>query len=893
MVVIANLRCEHLEDPLGIETLSPRLSWRLETERRAARQTAYRINVATDPDLLAQGAGDLWDSGKVRSDVSVLVPYAGKKLRSRQRCWWNVHVWDETGYEAVSEPACWEMGLLDAADWKAQWIAGDTPKRYHDSHAAPCFRKRFHLHKKVWRARAYVSGLGFYEFRLNGRKVDDAVLHPAFTKYDARVLYTVHDISEYLVQGDNAAGIMLGTGWYDHHARDVWQLFAAPWRDVCKALVQIEITFADGDTATVCSDTSWAYSTGPIVFDGLRNGEIYDAREEQNGWDAPSFNPASWKPAAIARPPGGVLRAQRMPHCRVTETIRPISLRQIRPDVWLYDMGRNIAGWARLTVAGPAGTTVVMQYAEKLGANGDIDRSNLSAMVKTDVFQTDTYILKGDGIETYEARFVYHGFQYVQVTGLPGAAGINTIEGRVVHTDLDRIGSFECSKVRFNDIQQAAIASTVGNYHGIPTDCPHREKNGWTCDAHLSAEQVLYNFEPTVAYAKWLDDFEDCQRPSGAFPGIVPTGGWGYNWGAGPAWDSAFLLIPWYLYLYRGDREILRRHYDGMKQYIHFLERLATNHIVQFGLGDWCPPSGGPGDHKAPAELTNTAYYYADTRLVARIAALLGKKGDARRFETLAKKIRTAACKRFYHEASNRLEGHSQTAIACFLYQGLVDAEALEAFETMLLDEIAACNDHIDCGILGTKYVLNVLTDLDHADVACRIAGQRDYPGWGFWLEQGATTLWENWNGTASRNHHMFSDISAWFYKTLAGIRPDPEHPGFKHVIIKPCPVRGLTYAVGETVTPYGRLRSAWRKANGRFVLELHVPPNSCATVHLPADNPSDVLESGHAARSAEHVCFTGIERGRAVYAIRAGRYRFESAWSENCVSNQGDTSYG
>ncbi len=876
MTDITNMRCEHLDNPMGIETLKPRLSWRLESVRRGARQTAWRITAASDRDLLENGIADLWDSGRVESDASVLVPYAGRKLHSRQQCWWKVNVWDETGCESKSKLACWEMGLLQSSNWKAKWIAGDTPKKYHGVSSSPLFRRVFRLKKPVAFARAYVCGLGFHEFYLNGRKVGDAVLHPAFTKYDERVLYTVHDVTDCLVLGDNAAGVMVGTGWYNHHVRDAWDLYAAPWRDECKAIVQIEVMFEDGTRTSVFSDSTWQYSTGPVVFDGLRNGEIYDAREEKSGWTEAMYALTDWHPVRVARPPGGMLHAQLMPPCRVTQTIRPVSVREIRPGVWVYDMGQNIAGWARLSVSGPAGTTVVMRYAEKLGDDGDIDQANICSFVKTDTFQTDTYILKGSGIEIYEPRFAYHGFQYVQVTGLPGDAAIDMLEGRVVHTDLEHTGSFACSNELFNQIQKAVIASTVGNYHGMPTDCPHREKNGWTGDAQLSTEQVLYNFDASASYIKWMEDFADCQRPGGALPGIVPTGGWGFNWGAGPAWDSAYILIPWYLYLYKGDREILERHYNGMKIYLDFLGMLATDHIIHFGLGDWCPPSPGAESHKAPAELTNTAYYYADTCIIARVALLLGKKGDARRFKTLAQKIKAAARKQYYDKTGNRLSGHSQTSIACFLYQGLVEPEEIETFSAMLLDEVAACNDHIDCGILGAKYVLHVLTDLGHADVACRIAAQRDYPSWGLWIEQGATTLWESWDGQASRNHHMFSDISAWFYKTIAGLSPDPEQPGFKHIIVKPWPVGGLTWADGEIITPYGRARSKWRKENNRFMLEVTIPPNSTATVHLPTSKRSGIRESGRPVEAAEHVSYCGIERGRAVYVVGAGRYSFE-----------------
>jgi alpha-L-rhamnosidase len=461
------------------------------------------------------------------------------------------------------------------------------------------------------------------------------------------------------------------------------------------------------------------------------------------------------------------------------------------------------------------------------------------------------------------------------------------LAGRVVHTDFAHTGAFSCSNELLNAIQAATIASTIGNYHGMPTDCPHREKNGWTGDAQLSAEQVLYNFAAAAAYTKWLDDFPDVQRVSGALPGFLPSGGWGYNWGAGPAWDSAYIMIPWYLYLYRGDRDILRRHYAGMRKCLDFMASLATDHIVEFGLGDWCPPSPGPGSHKCPAALTNTAYYYADTRIVARIAELLGKRSDARRLTALAAKIKAAARRHFYDRKTGRVAGHSQTSLACFLFQGLVEPDEIPAFTQMLLDEVAAYNDHIDCGILGTKYVMNVLTETGHADVAYRIATQRDFPSWGHWLAQGATTLWENWDGAHSRNHHMFSDISAWFYKTLAGIVADPAHPGFKHIIIKPWPVGDLTHAEGSVMTPYGRVRSAWRRTPECFTLDVIVPPNSRATVYLPTTDAASVCESGRAVTSVDTVVYRGCIDGRAAFEFGAGTYCFTLACQPAACCNQ------
>jgi alpha-L-rhamnosidase len=810
-----------------------------------------------------------------------LIPYAGRRLRARQQCWWQVQVWTDTGEMLLSEPSYWEMGLLHPKQWRAQWITAGYPVKATTALAAPLLRKDFQLRHPVAWARAYVCGLGFYELYLNGRKVTDAVLHPAFTKYDARALYSVLDITEFLLPEQNAVGIILGNGWYNHHSQVSWNFQAAPWRDECKALIQIEITYVNGRREIVVSDATWRSALSPIRSNGLRTGEVYDAGAEIAGWceagldlhaaNMPDALPQGWYPVRIARPPGGRLHSQLMPPCRVTGTVRPVRMHEVKPGCWVFDMGRNMAGWARLAVNGSAGTQVTLRYAERLTSEGDIDQTAINCLKDDGEFQTDKYTLKGAGTEVWEPRFVYHGFQYVQVTGLPEPPTLDTITGCMVHTDLKPAGSFSCSNPLLNQIQQAALNSTLFNYHGMPTDCPQREKNGWTGDAHLSAEQVLYNFDAAAAYRKWLDDFADCQRPTGALPGIVPSGGWGYNWGAGPAWDSAFILIPWYLYVYRGDVEILQRHYAGMKRYLEFLAAMATDDIVHFGLGDWCPPTPASYQYKAPPALTNTAYYYTDVRLVAQIAAILGKAGDAARYRRLAQRIKASARKHFYNAQEQRLVGHGQTAVACFLYQGLVEDDEKPFFKRMLLDAVAACNNHLDCGILGTKYLLHSLTDLGEAEVAYRIVTQTDYPSWGYWLAQGATTLWEAWDGRDSRNHHMFSDVSAWFYKTLAGIQPDPADPGFKHMHIKPWPVGDLTYATGQTQTPYGVVRSSWRLADDCFTLTVDVPANCTATVYTPYD------ETGTAGdvRAAAGARLLQVTADRYVYHIDSGCYVF------------------
>ncbi|HEX2951943.1 MAG TPA: family 78 glycoside hydrolase catalytic domain, partial [Armatimonadota bacterium] len=607
-------------------------------------------------------------------------------------------------------------------------------------------------------------------------------------------------------------------------------------------------------------------------FDGVRNGETYDARLEQPGWDTPRFDAQDWENASIICSPGGTLVAQQQPPTKVMQTITPVSVTEVKPGVFIFDMGQNIAGWGQLTVSGPAGTQVVMKYAEKIGEDGDIDPKNIDKFISTGEFQTDTYILKGDGVEVWEPHFTFHGFRYAQMTGFPGTPTVENLRGRVVYTSFDTIGSFACSNQLLNDLQRCTQWSFIGNFVGYPTDCPHREKNGWTGDAQIAVETGLYNYTPAAAYARWMFDFDDAQRPNGELPGIIPTPGWGYNWGNGPAWDSAFLIIPWNVYQYCGDTRILADHYAGMKRYMTFMESMATDDMLTFGLGDWCPPKGN-NYVKTPVLFTSTGYYYANSRMMAAIADLLGKQDDAVYFTKLAEKIKTAFTRTYIDPASGKCLVSEQTAVSCILYQGLDDAANHDVLVAQLAETVKNADYHIDCGILGAKYLLHALSNNGYADLAYRIVAQKSYPSWGHWLEQGATTLWESWEGGSSRNHIMFGDISAWFYAALAGIKPAA--PGFKQIVIHPHPVCDLTKAEGEYLSAYGRIRSAWEIVDGRFSLEVAVPANTSATVYVPADDVKKITENGAEAASSAGITFQCMKDGCAVFAVEPGTYHF------------------
>jgi alpha-L-rhamnosidase len=870
MTVLA-LRCEQLENPLGIDAVRPRLSWKLGSNKRAQKQTACEILVASSEHALRLGQADLWDSGKVMSGDTVEIYYNGTPLTSRRQCFWKVRVWDQDGNVFESKIATWEMGLLQPSDWVAKWIGRTTNV---DAPTAPLLRQNFVLDSKIRQARAYVCGLGYFELYLNGKRVGDHLLDPGYTRYDRRALYVTHDVTDLLKSGENAVGVVLGNGWFNVLNKTAWDWDKAPWRSAPKLVCQLEIEFNDGHRLVVASGSDWKTSESPIIYNTIYSGEVYDARREQAGWNLPGFHDSAWTPALLVDAPQGIISAQMMPPIRVDRTFTPASVTEPQPGVFVFDFGQNLSGNAQLSVRGPAGAEVSMRYAERLATNGLVDQADIAQHVvrfdKSQRFQTDTYILKGGARENWKSRFAYDGFRYVEVRGFPGRPDKDSLRAIFFHSDVPPTGHFECSNPLLNRIAAAAQRSYLGNLQGIPTDCPHREKNGWTGDAHLAAELGMFNFFPSAVYNKWIQDLADEQRPDGRLPGIVPSSGWGYAWGNGPAWDSAFLLIPYYQYLYYGDTDQFRRHYDSLKLYVDYLTSRAKEGIVNIGLNDWAPART-----RTDAAITDTAYYFIDTKIVALAATLLGKEEDARHYQTQAASIKQAFAQRFYQPATGLYDNGSQTALSCALYQGLVEPENKDLVLSNLVAAVQKSNWHVDTGILGAKYLLNALTDNGRTDVAYRIAGQKDRPGWGWWIEQGATTLWEQWDGGASRFHVMYGDIDAWFYKALAGINPDPAAPGFKHFFVTPHVAGDLTSAGAEYDSARGEIISHWKIVNGEFRLDLTVPANTTATVSLPIIDPAQVKEGGKPVRQSVGPEFQKADDRRTVFLVPSGTYAF------------------
>ena len=885
------LRLEYRDNPLGIDVTAPRFSWLVtpsHPKARGLRQTAYRILVATSARGLRAGTGDLWDSGKVASAGSVQIVYAGKPLTSRAAAFWKVKVWDQGGKASEwSAPAEWSMGLLRPGDWQAAWIGGDEPEGSQPPDRrllARYLRTEFTADKPVRRAMVYYSGLGISELYLNGAKVGDHVLSPGLTDYDKRALYVTFDVTRQLVRGKNAIGLILGNGRF-YAPRANARNFGYP-----KAILRLEIVYQDGSSAAVVSGPEWKLSIeGPIRANNEYDGEEYDARREFAGWDRAGFDDSAWTAAQVVAPPAGVLAAEMANPLRVVETLHPVSVKLLRPGVWIFDMGQNMVGWCRLHVVGPAGAQVTLRHAETLAPDGSLYVANLRTARATDV-----YTLKGAGAEVYEPRFTYHGFRYVELTGWPGDAAPTTaaLEGRVVQDDMQPVADFISSSAMLNQIHHNVFWGIRGNYRSIPTDCPQRdERQGWLGDRSQVSRSESYMFDVAAFYTKWEQDIADAQRADGSIPDVAPNYWPLYH--DDITWPSTFLFVPGMLYDQYGDRRLLERFYPAMKKWIEHERGYLQDGLMPKDIyADWCVPPEDPKliHSKDPARVTNhtliaTAYYYHLLRLMAGYARMLDQPADATGYEGLAEQVDAAFQKRFFKPATGVYDNATQTSSVLPLFFHLAPAEDRAALLASLANNIEHVTDgHVGTGLVGAQFLMRTLTDNGRADLAYEIATQPTYPGWGYMVSKGATTVWELWNGDTadpamnSGNHVMqIGDLGVWMYEYLAGIRPDPANPGFRHILIHPYPAGDLTFVKASHESLYGKIATSWKRDGGAFTLEVSIPPNTSATVWLPAKDAASVTESGHPVARARSVKFLRTEGDAALFEIESGDYVFRT----------------
>jgi alpha-L-rhamnosidase len=873
---VRELRCEYRTNPLGIDTRAPRLSWIIDSDRRGDRQTAYRVLVASSPALLMQDKGDLWDSGKVESNRSTQVEYEGKPLASCQSAFWKVIVWDAKGEPNVSkEPATWSMGLLSPAEWKAQWIGRDDARSSGPGSGtekylpATYLRKEFMLEQIPQRAMLYVTSLGAAEPHMNGGKVGDDYLSPGWTDFNKRVYYRAYDVTSRLKPGANVIGAVLGDGWFRGHLSIIGQNI---YGRKTRLLAQLHLFFADGSSQVIASDESWKGGFGPILEADIYAGETYDARAEIEGWDASGFSDAAWRPVDMGAEVRPAIEANPGAPVQRTGDIQTVAVTRPAPGLAVYDYGRNFAGWARLRVAAPAGTRIVMRFGEMLKPDGTVYRKNLRA-----ARATDTYICKGGGEETWEPRFTYHGFQYVEVQGLPETAGPDALTGIIAGSALPLSGHFECSDAIMTRTAANERCTIRANLVELPTDCPQRdERMGWM-DYHEIVTSALYEQDAATLLTKWVGDMVDARLPDGAFPMIAPDV---HRFPWSPGWADSGVIIPWTMYYVYGDTRLAARYYRAIAGHLETYKTHSIGLVVQpAGLGDWLAP-----DMSTPKELIATALFARCAEDMAEMARALGKSQDASTYADLHRSVRRAFQNKFVSREGT-IGSDSQGGYALAIAYDLLEPEQARQAADKLVAAIERRDGHLSTGMVTTHLLLPALSKAGRTDVAYRLLEKTSYPSWGYFLRMGATSMWERWDaktekgyhpdGMNSFNHANLGTCTEWFYRTVLGI--GAAEPGFGKLLLKPEPGGNLIWARGYYDSQHGRIGSDWKIENDQFVWKVRIPANTTATVHVPARNAASVTEGGKPLGEAADVKVVRREPSAVVVEIGSGSYEFRS----------------
>ena len=1069
------LRCEYQNNPLGVDVAKPRLSWIVQSDERGQKQTAYQVLVASTPEALARDQGDLWDSGRVESDLTIHVEYAGKPLASRMQCYWKVRVWDKTDRPSTwSDPAIWTMGLLKASDWEAQWIAyggplqtklrngylsetatsadtakwvaidlgGDRvidavqldPARPYDSQDTPgylfpvrfkvevarkadfsdaktvvdqtgadvpnpgnepllyCFeqvsirhvrltvtrlagrdgvnfgfalaemqvlssfegwptarqnvaklacvttaldsvetggwskanlvdgccaqaepgsgypsdqpatmiRKEFSVRGPIKRAVVSVTGLGLYELRINGRRVGDHLLAPEWTRYGNRIQYQTYEVTDLIHDGCNAVGAQLSGGWW---TGPLWCMDISMINARCCLLMRLDIELADGSTQTLVTDPSWQATTdGPIRLAGIYFGETYDATKEMPGWDQSGFAGVRWSPVQLLPRPDAVEKVTLVAQCnepiRVVKELRPVKITEPKAGVYVFDMGQNMVGWCRLKVDAPAGTKITVRHGEVLGDGGMLYTANLRGAA-----QINEYTWRG-GEAVLEPHFTYHGFRYVEVTGLPSPPAEDAIVGRVFHSAAPHAGQFSCSNELINKIMHCVQWVQRGNMHGVPTDCPQRtEREGWMGDIQAFSQTAILNMDMAAFFTKWVRDIRDSQADDGHYPDVAPHPSDPNRrmYGA-PAWGDAGTIVPWRVYQNYADTRLLEEHFESAKRWIELIHGNNPNLLWlkdrgDGDHGDWLNGDtvlleGYPrGISAVPKDVFGTAFFAHSTEIVAKMAAVLGRKDDAAKYAKLFEDIK-AAFNREYVAPDGHIKGDTQAGYALALHFSLIDEPLRPKATEHLLEAIRRYKDHLSTGMQATHRLMLELSRNGRHDEAWRLVNLRTVPSWGYMVEMGATTIWERWDGYVegqgpwggfqhpdmnSFNHWALGSVGEWVWRELAGINPDEAQPGYKHFVIRPRPCGDLTWVKASYDSIRGAITSEWKIADGQFHLGVEIPANTTATVYVPTGSAEAVTEGGQPATKADGVQFIRMEGNTAVFNVESGRYRFQS----------------
>lgn len=833
-----NLRCEYMTKPLGIDVTTLQFNWELALQEKQSLPSGYRLMVATSPELLIKEKPDAFEAG-INYSASHGIKASIPELISYTRYYWKVNVTGKNGEKLNSKIEWFETAKIQGKEgWQAKWITDKNDKEFRP---APLFRKPFELKSKPISARLYIAGLGYSTVFLNGKKVGIGTLNPGYTDYSKRVLYLTFDVTKQLQQGLNVMAAELGNGWFNNQTPTVWNYNLAPWRARPQLISELHVKYSNGTSEIISSDETWKTSTGALLYDNLYVGSTYDARLEQVGWNNIGFNDAAWQNAVETRAPAPLIQSQMMPEIGVSRTFKPAAFRKLSPNLYVYSMGENIAGVVKLKVQGKAGTKVTIRHGEWLDSTGRLDQSNINMHLRgvlpnEKVIQRDEFILKGKGIEEYLPAYTYHGFQYVEISSDKAIdLGLNSIEGVVLHSLVDSIGSFTCSNQLLNQIYENCKRSYLSNLFGIPTDCPHREKNGWMADGFMVQEAGMLNYNSRSIYSKWVNDMVDAQEPNGDVPGVVPTSwNWDSDW-AGPIWDAAIFKVPDLLYTYYGDEKPYDAIFETCEKYLQFLDTcLDQRGLLTKGLGDWLY-------YKAvtPVDFMTTCYYYDDCVKMAKMCKLLNK-GDASYYLAKAAQLRKNINDHFFNEDSVFYANKTQLSYALPLSIGIVP----KGFEKRVAEKLAETirnNDHsLDFGFIGSAVIPQVLSDYGYNDVMYKLLTKTTMPSYGYWIKKWkATSLFEAWDitrniGDASLNHPSMGSVSAWMIKSLAGINMAEGAVAFDKIVINPSFIKDLSFVKGSHRSVNGVISSEWKRKGTMIELKVVIPSNCEALIVLP-----------------------------------------------------------
>lgn len=886
-LIVSNLLCENLTNPIGIDIAVPQFSWQLSSAERNVMQTNYEIRIGSDLASLRRGRNLNWNSGKVNSDQSVHVVYKGAPLQSGKRYFWQVRVWDNKGkVSSWSEPAFFQMAFLKKSDWKAKWI---EPGYVEDPvmRPSPMFRKKFNSRKNIASATAYITVHGMYEASINGKRVGDAYLTPGWTDYKKRLQYQVYDVTNLIQAGNNAIGVVLGSGWYrsglawgadnrNRYGKDIALLF------------QLNITYKDGSTETVVSDGSWKSTTGAIRYSEIYNGETIDARLAKNGWTLPGYNDTDWDGVKVAEFSLDNLLATFNEPVKKHETFKPVKIMTTPKGEKVIDFGQNLVGWVIVKVRGSKGDTVTISHAEVLDKWGNFYTANLRSAKAQ-----DHYVLNGNGEEIFEPHFTWHGFRYIKVEGYPGELNPDDFTAVALYSDMKQTGTFSTSNEMINQLQHNIIWGQKGNFLDVPTDCPQRdERLGWTGDAQAFSRTATFNMGVDNFFAKWLRDLASDQLPNGSVPFVIPN-----VLGAGSAgsagWSDAATIIPWNMYLAYGDKRILENQYSSMKAWVDFIRSQSKDNLwnTGFHFGDWLfyrPADDNDGRSAVTDKyLIAQCFYGHSSQLLINAAKVLGKTDDVAAYTDLLNKIK-AAFLREYVTPSGRLVSGTQTAYVLALNFDMLPENLRAQAAKRLVDNIKSYNNHLTTGFLGTPYLCHVLTRFGYDSVAYTLLLQTTYPSWLYPVTMGATTIWERWDGEKpdstfqtpgmnSFNHYAYGAIGDWMYRKMAGLDTYEDGVGYKHIKIKPHPGGGFTKASASLQTYYGKVSSSWSMEGENLNMDIEVPANTTATIFIPANDVNNILENGRMLSQIKEIKINGQKNGYVEVNVGSGVYHFVS----------------